>query len=125
MATVNGKRYDFRTQTALNALIERARAEITEEQRITIQSACRNHRFCNRVQFTPFCKEDQHVMTMGQLSDLGVNDPGIQRIDLRPHLDPDIPRTLNKNHRALGSQRPPTGIEVGRGNWRQMMLSSS
>ena len=81
MATVNGKRYDFRTETALNALIERARAEITEEQRITIQSACRNHRFCNRVQFTPYDKDKQHVMTMAQLSELGLNDPGVQRID--------------------------------------------
>ncbi len=81
MATVNGKRYDFRAETALNALIERARAEITEEQRITIQSSCRNHRFCYRVQFTPFSKGDQHVMTMAQLSELGINDPGVQRID--------------------------------------------
>ena len=81
MATVNGKRYDFRTEQALDALFERAKAEITEEQRITIQSACRNHRLCYRVQFTPFSRDDQHVMTMAQLSDLGVNDPGVQRVD--------------------------------------------
>ena len=82
MATTNGTRYDFRTQnTTLGAIVERARAEITEEQRITIQSACRNHRFCYRVQFTPFARDDQHVMTLGQLADLGINDPGVQRID--------------------------------------------
>lgn len=82
MATTNGTRYDFRTQSAmLGALVERAKAEITEEQRITIQSACRNHRFCYRVQFAPFSREDQHVMTLGQLADLGFNDPGVQRID--------------------------------------------
>ena len=81
MASINGKRYDFRTETALDALFERAKAEITEEQRITIQSACRNHRFGHRVQFTPFSRDDQHVLTMAQLSELGVNDPGVQRID--------------------------------------------
>ena len=81
MATVNGKRYDFRTEQSLDALFERAKAEITEEQRITIQSACRNHRLCYRVQFTPFSRDDQHVMNMAQLSELGVNDPGVQRID--------------------------------------------
>jgi len=75
MSATNAKRYDFRTELdKLNAIVDRASASITEAQRVTIQSACKNHRFCNRVQFTPFCKEDQHVMTMGQLSDLGVND---------------------------------------------------
>ena len=82
MSAKNAKRYDFRAELdKLSAVVDRANASITEAQRVTIQSACKNHRFCNRVQFTPFCKEDQHVMTMGQLSDLGVNDQGIQRID--------------------------------------------
>jgi len=82
MAATNAKRYDFRTeQEKLGAIVDRAKASMTEAQRVTIQSACKNHRFCNRVQFTPFCKEEQHVMTMGQLADLGFNDPGMQRID--------------------------------------------
>ena len=82
--TSNNKRYDFRQELeSLGPIVERAKATLTEEQRISIQTACKNHRFANRVQFTPFCKEDQHVMTMGQLADLGLNDPGIQRIDAR------------------------------------------
>ena len=85
MATTNGTRYDFRTQSAtLGALVERARAEITEEQRITIQSACRNHRSCYRVQFTPFSRDEQHVMTLGQLADLGINDPAFNASTPKP-----------------------------------------
>ncbi len=78
----NAQRYDFRNQLdILGNIVERAKSTISEEQRISLQAACKNHRFANRVQFTPYCKEAQHVMSMGELADLGFNDPGIQRID--------------------------------------------
>ena len=82
MTAQNAQRYDFRRELdRLGALVERAKSAIREEQRITIAAACRNRRFAHRVQFTPFCLDEQHVMTMQQLSDLGLNDPGLQRID--------------------------------------------
>lgn len=82
MSAQNAQRYDFRREMdRLGPIVERAKGAIREEQRITIASACRNRRFAHRVQFTPFCEAEQHVMTMQQLSDLGLNDPGLQRID--------------------------------------------
>lgn len=82
MTAQNAQRYDFRKEIdRLGPIVERAKNAIREEQRITIASACRNRRFCHRVQFIPFCEAEQHVMTMQQLADLGLNDPGLQRID--------------------------------------------
>jgi hypothetical protein len=82
MSAQNARRYDFRQEMELlGPIVERAKSAIREEQRITIASACRNRRFAQRVQFIPFCGDEQHVMTMQHLSDLGLNDPGIQRID--------------------------------------------
>lgn len=82
MTAHNARRYDFRQELELlGSLVERAKDAIRDEQRVVISAACRSGRFANRVQFTPFCQDQQHQMTMQQLSDLGLNDPGIQRID--------------------------------------------
>lgn len=83
MSALNARRYDFRQEMDLLApIVERARAALSEEQKISIQSACRNLRFANRVQFSPM-GDSQHVMTMQDLSDVGLNDPGIQGIDAK------------------------------------------
>jgi len=82
MTAQNARAYDFRNEIdRLGAIVERAKNTIREEQRITILNACRNGKFAYRVQFTPFCEDNVHQMTMQHLSDLGKNDPGIQRID--------------------------------------------
>jgi len=82
MTAQNARRYDFRQELdRLSPLVERAKTAIRDEQRFAVAAACRNGRFANKVQFTPFCESEQHQMTMQQLSDLGLNDPGVQRID--------------------------------------------
>lgn len=112
MTAQNAQRYDFRRELdRLGPLVERAKSAIREEQRITIAAACRNRKFAYRVQFTPFCLAEQHVMTMQQLSDLGLNDPGLQRIDPKA-----IERLLFGDyglieHKKLG--RPDTIGKIG------------
>ena len=82
MTASNAQPYDFRKKLdVLSAIVDRAKAELSEDQRIAIQSACRNLRFANISQFQPFCTEKVHQMTLQELSDLGVNDPGVQQID--------------------------------------------
>lgn len=81
MGTIAHQRYDFRDHLdLLGTIVEKAKAEMTQEQRVTIQAACRNQRLNRRVQVTPFA-EDQPTMTMGELSAIGQLDPGVQRID--------------------------------------------
>jgi len=82
MTAQNARAYDFRKEIdRLGALVERAKSAIRDEQRFAISAACRNGRFASKVQFKPFCEAEQHQMSMKQLSELGLNDPGIQRID--------------------------------------------
>jgi len=83
MAVKNAQRYDFRDHPSLNVLVEEAKAAMTEDQRIVISYACNNHKLCNVAQFPPFDTENAYQMTLGELSELGTNDPGIQQMDLK------------------------------------------
>lgn len=82
MTAQNAQSYDFRQQLdLLGDLVDRAKRELTPEQISQLQSAARNKKFSNLVQFAPYCTDRVHQITMQELSDLGANDPGIQQID--------------------------------------------
>jgi len=118
MSALNARRYDFRQEMELlSPILERAQKSLSEEQKITIQSACRNHRFSSRVQFLPM-GEDQHVMTMQDLSDLGLNDPGIQGTDWKA-----IDRLLFGNYGMIEHKRLNIGSDsIGRIGERPLIV---
>ena len=84
MPLENGQPYDVRNHhDVLGSLIERAKTSLTDDQRVLINAACRGEKFCNVIQFPPHSSEVVEPMTLGELSALGKNDPGLQNTDVK------------------------------------------
>lgn len=73
--------YDFRDHPTLVELRNRFAAEIPLSVKDDVVFACEQLALNVRIQVPPFNIETAETMTLGELADLGVNDPGAQLID--------------------------------------------
>ena len=74
--------YDFRQHRELVQLSDRFAADLSQDRKDDIQLWCSKGTLKSNLQVPPFNIDTAETMTLGGLAELGVNDPGAQRIDV-------------------------------------------
>jgi hypothetical protein len=75
--------YDFREHRELVALCERFADALSTDRKSDLQLWCDKNTLKENLQVPPFNTLTAETMTLGELADIGKNDPGAQRIDVR------------------------------------------
>ena len=75
--------YDFRDHSELEALADQFASDLTSDRQSEIRSWAEHDTICTNLQVPPYNSDKSDTMTLGELSEIGVNDPGTQMVDVK------------------------------------------
>ena len=75
--------YNFQDHAELIDLAAQIESDLTNDRKAEIRAWVQHDTICTNLQVPPYSAATADTMTLGELADIGVNDPGTQMVDAR------------------------------------------